>query len=78
MPVYEIVLREPGAPHRISFSTLVVTGLGDLLLVEGEQWIVIEKEPPFELRKIERRICSTAPLAGASLGARSRVVRINR
>lgn len=57
MPVYEIVLREPSVPQRISFSSLALTELGDLVLADDKEWIVVEKQPPFELRKIERLIC---------------------
>jgi hypothetical protein len=66
MPVYEIVLREPRVPHQVSFSTRAVTTLGDFVIINGKDWIVVEKEPPFKLRKIERLICEPANLATRS------------
>ena len=62
MPVYEIVLRGPSVPHKVSFRNRPVTVLGDRVIIEDRHWIVVEKEPPFELRKIERLICEPAAL----------------
>ena len=62
MPVYEIVLREPSVPHKVSFRNRPVTLLGDRVIIDDQHWIVVEKEPPFELRRIERLICERAAL----------------
>ncbi len=65
MPVYEISVRRalqrgrPGA----SSTTRAVTVLGDLMTIDDEHWIVVEKEPPFGLRKIERLICEPVHVA---------------
>lgn len=56
MPVYEIVLREPRVPREVSFTTRAVTSLGDLVIVGDEHWVVVDKEPPFGLRRIEPRL----------------------
>ncbi len=63
MPVYEIVLRELGVPQKVSFTTRAVTALGDLMIVGDGNWIVVEKEPPFGLRRIERLICEPVHVA---------------
>ena len=68
MPVYEIVLREPRLVHKVSFTTRAVTVLGDLLIIDDKQWTVVEKEPPYGLRKIERLICEPADLAPRAPG----------
>ena len=31
--------------------------IGDILDVDGRPWVIVAKEPPFELRRIERLIC---------------------
>jgi len=31
--------------------------IGDVVEFDGRPWVIIEKEPPFELRRIERIIC---------------------
>jgi hypothetical protein len=31
--------------------------IGDVVEFDGRPWVIIEKEPPFELRRIERVIC---------------------
>jgi hypothetical protein len=31
--------------------------IGDVLEFDGRPWVIIAKEPPFELRRIERVIC---------------------
>jgi hypothetical protein len=68
MPVYEIVLRESRVPNKVSFATRPVTAPGDLVIIDDEHWIEVEKEPPFESRKIERLICEPANLAPRSPG----------
>ena len=32
--------------------------IGDVLTIEGNPWLVIAKEPPFEQRRIERLVCT--------------------
>jgi hypothetical protein len=61
MPVYEIVLREPGFPQKVCFSNRAATVVGDHVMVGDKQWVVVAKEPPFELRKIEGLICQPLP-----------------
>jgi hypothetical protein len=63
MPVYEIVLHEPGLPQKVSFSDRAATEIGDVVMVDGRRWIVVEKDPPFELRRIERLICQPVSVA---------------
>src|SRR5262249_61283714 len=38
--------------------------------VDGGEWVIIEKNPAFELRRIERIICVPAAQAGAGLTTR--------
>ena len=32
--------------------------IGDALAIDGNAWVVIAKEPPFEQRRIERLVCT--------------------
>jgi hypothetical protein len=60
MPVYEILLRQPNLPQKVSFANRQVTEIGDLVTFNNSQWIDVGKEPPFELRRIERLVCHQA------------------
>ena len=57
MPAYEVVLRRRNRKDRVQFHNASDTQIGDILRVDGIPWVVVAKEPPFELRRIERIIC---------------------
>jgi hypothetical protein len=57
VPAFEIVLRRPNLPDRIRFRNVQDAEVGDVVQIDGRPWLIIEKEPPFELRRIERIIC---------------------
>lgn len=57
MPPFEIVLRRSHGPDKICYRNRDDTEVGDVLTLAAQPWIVIAKEPPFELRRIERIIC---------------------
>lgn len=57
MPAFEIVLRRQNQPDRIRFKNVENVEVGDVVKIDGRPWVIIEKEPPFELRRIERIIC---------------------
>lgn len=57
VPAYEIVLRRPNHKDRVRFHNTPDTQVGDVVYVDRLPWIVVDKEPPFGLRRIERIIC---------------------
>jgi hypothetical protein len=58
MPVYEIVMERPSGVQRVRHGEHGPTEIGDVLTIEGNPWLVIGKEPPFEQRRIERLLCT--------------------
>jgi hypothetical protein len=60
MPVYEIVMHHPNGNHRVRYGEQVPAEIGDALTIDGNAWVVIGKEPPFEQRRIERLVCTRA------------------
>jgi hypothetical protein len=58
MPVYEIVMQHPTGRQRGRHGEHVSAEIGDVLTLDGNSWIVIAKEPPFEQRRIERLVCA--------------------
>ncbi len=57
MPAYEVVLQRPNRQDRIRYKNGADAEIGDVLEIDGKPWVIIEKEPPFEYRRIERIIC---------------------
>jgi hypothetical protein len=57
VPAYELVLRRTNSKDRVRFRHTLETTIGDVLDVDGIPWVVVSKEPPFGLRRIERIIC---------------------
>jgi hypothetical protein len=57
VPAYEVVLRRRNHKDRVRFHNTSDAQIGDILQVDGIPWVVVAKEPPFELRRIERIIC---------------------
>jgi hypothetical protein len=58
MPVYEIVMQRPSGSQCVRHGEHLLAEIGDLLTIEGNPWLVIAKEPPFEQRRIERLVCT--------------------
>jgi hypothetical protein len=54
---FEVVLRRHDRPDRICYRNRADAEIGDVLRVDGRPWVVTEKQPPFELRRIDRIIC---------------------
>ena len=57
MDAFELVLRRPNVPDRICYRNRRDAEVGDVVTVDGRPWIVVEKQPPFQQRRIERIIC---------------------
>ena len=57
VPAYEVVLRRPHRKDRIRYNNRSDAEIGDVLEIDGRPWVIIDKEPPFELRRIERILC---------------------
>ena len=57
MPAFEVVLRRTNRKDRVRYWNWPDTQVGDVVEIDGRPWLVIEKEPPFELRRMERVIC---------------------
>jgi hypothetical protein len=57
MPAFEVVLRRRNRKDRIRYWNSADAQIGDVVEIDGRPWVVIDKEPPFELRRIERLIC---------------------
>jgi hypothetical protein len=57
VPAFEVVLRRPNVPDKILYRDRADAQIGDVLLIDSRPWVIINKEPPFELRRIERIIC---------------------
>jgi len=58
MPVYEIVLQHLSGRQRVRHGGHAPAEIGDVLTIDGNPWLVIAKEPPFEQRRIERLVCT--------------------
>ena len=58
MPVYEIVMQRPSGSQRVRYGEHGSAEIGDVLTIDGDPWLVIAKEPPFEQRRIERLLCT--------------------
>jgi hypothetical protein len=58
MPVYEIVMQQPNGNDRVRYGEHLLAEIGDALTIDGNTWVVIAKEPPFEQRRIERLVCT--------------------
>ena len=65
MPVYEIVMQHPSGGQRVRHGEHVLAEIGDVLTFDGNPWVVIAKEPPFEQRRIERLVCTPVTFSSA-------------
>jgi hypothetical protein len=57
MPVYEIIMQPHSGRQCVRYGEHAPTEIGDVLTIDGNHWLVIAKEPPFEQRRIERLVC---------------------
>jgi hypothetical protein len=57
MPAFEVILRQSNAPDRIRYGNRAEAEIGDVMEIDGRPWMIVEKQPPLELRRIERIIC---------------------
>jgi hypothetical protein len=57
VPSFEVVLRRPNRSDRVRYWNKPDAQIGDIVEVDGIAWVVVEKEPPFEPRRVERLIC---------------------
>ena len=64
MAAYEFVLQRPHRPDKICYRNHDDAEVGDVVVVDDEPWIVVEKHPPFKLRRIERIICVPREVGG--------------
>jgi hypothetical protein len=72
MPVYEIVMQHPSGSHGVRHCEHVPAEIGDALTIDGNAWVVIAKEPPFEQRLIERLVCTPRKVMHRRQSVRSR------
>ena len=64
MAAYEFVLQRPHRPDKICYGNHDDAEVGDVVVVDGRPWVVVEKQPPFERRRIERIICVPRQVPG--------------
>jgi hypothetical protein len=57
MPAFEVILRQPHGPRQNPLPNRAEAEIGDVMEIDGRPWMIIERQPPFELRRIERIIC---------------------
>jgi len=57
VPAFEVVLRRPNVPDSVCVKKRVDVHVGDVVIIDGRPWVVVEKEPPLELPGRERVIC---------------------
>ena len=57
MPAFELILRRPNVPDRILYRNRADAQIGDVVLIDSRPWVILDKEPAFELRRMERIIC---------------------
>jgi hypothetical protein len=75
MPVYEIVMQQPNGNDRVRYGEHLPAEIGDALTIDGNAWVVIAKEPPFEQRRIERLVCTPACRSADESRTRAQTVR---
>jgi hypothetical protein len=54
---YELILRRRNTPDRVRYCNRADAQIGDVVVVDDHPWLIIAKEPPFAMRRIERLIC---------------------
>jgi hypothetical protein len=60
MHTFEMILRRPRLKDRVRYCNRDTAEIGDVLTIDGRRWVVVQKQAPFELRRIERIICVPA------------------
>ena len=64
MAAFEFVLRRPHRPDKICYRNHDNAEVGDVVVLDGRPWVVVEKQPPFARRRIERIICVPRKVPG--------------
>jgi hypothetical protein len=64
LAAYEFVLQRPKRPDKICYRNHDDAEVGDVVILDGRPWVVVEKQPPFALRRIERIICVPRKVPG--------------
>lgn len=57
MAAFELILRRPNTPDTVRFCNRADAQIGDVVVIDGYPWLIIAKEPPYAMRRIERLIC---------------------
>ena len=52
-----MILQRPNVPDKIVYRNRADAQIGDIVLIDSRPWVIVKKEPPFELRQLERIIC---------------------
>jgi hypothetical protein len=58
VPAYEVVLQRPYRQDRFRYKNRADAEVVDVLEIEVMPWVIIEMEPPFEFRPVERLMCA--------------------
>jgi hypothetical protein len=61
---FEVILRRPDRPDKICYRNHDDAEVGDVVVVDRRPWIVVEKQPPYARRRIERIICVPRKVPG--------------
>jgi hypothetical protein len=54
---FEVILRRPNGTNRVRYCNRAHAEVGDVMMIDDWPWVIVEKEAPYELRRIERIIC---------------------
>ena len=57
MRAFQVVLRRPNVPDSMCIKKRTDAQIGDVVLIDGRPWVIVEKQPPLELEGLERVIC---------------------
>jgi hypothetical protein len=64
LAAFEFVLRRSHRPDKIRYGNHDGAEVGDVVVFDGRPWVVVEKQPPFQRRRIERIICVPRQVPG--------------
>jgi hypothetical protein len=64
LAAYEFVLQRPHRPDKICYGNRDDAEVGDVVVLDGKPWLVVEKQPPFARRRIERIVCVPRKVPG--------------
>jgi hypothetical protein len=60
-----MILRRPNARDMVRYCNRGDAEIGDVVMVDGWSWVIVEKEAPFEQRRMERIICMPREIRAA-------------